>query len=269
MMGSSRGAERRLTADAARFASTAARALQGRLRAMMLSLAVVDDHVSAPALSREAIKQQVAVMYSHMFWLQQHAENMLLAEALVEGEIPLNRRPTDLRDLAEDVHVVMEPVLAERNQVLLMAIPEDLPWVTGDARWLCHALFNLLANAAKYSPNGATIEVLATARPPAAAEGGRRSHAALIAPLAEPKPQSAVRITVADRGPGIDPHAPLPFNPTIYRGSEERGATPGLGFGLPAVRCIVHAHGGRVGAHNRPGGGAIFWMELPALVAHP
>jgi two-component system sensor histidine kinase KdpD len=268
-MGVKDGERPPITADAARFASVAARALHDRLRAMMITLAVVEDHVSTSELSRDAIKQQLAAMHSHMFWLQQHAENMLLAEALVEGMVPLNRRPIDLHDLAEDVQTVMEPVLVERNQALLVEIPEDLPAVMGDVRWLCHALFNLLSNAAKHSPSGTTIEVRAAARRLTLVEGGRQEPATLAAragPAVAPAPDTAVRITVADCGPGIDTGTPSPFDSSFGGGGTDREHAPGLGLGLAVVRAITHAHGGRVGAHNRSEGGAVFWMELPALV---
>jgi signal transduction histidine kinase len=269
-MGVKDGERQPITADAARFASVAARALHDRLRAMMVTLAVAEDHVSASELSRDAIKQQLVAMHCHAFWLQQHAENMLLAEALVEGEIPLNRRPIDLHDLAEDVQMVMEPVLTERNQTLLVKIPEDLPAVMGDVRWLCHALFNLLSNAAKHSPSGTTIEVRAAVRRLTLVEGGRQEPATLAAragPAVAPAPDTAVRITVADCGPGIDTGTPSTFDSWFGGGTDrEQEHAPGLGLGLAAVRAITHAHGGRVGAHNRSEGGAVFWMELPALV---
>src|SRR5207245_9754461 len=72
-----------------------------------------------------------------------------------------------------------------------------------------------------------------------------------------------VVVTVSDRGPGI-PAAALPhlFEP-FYRVIDGRPRPQGLGLGLAIVKGLVEAHGGRVWAENRAGGGARFTFTLP------
>jgi hypothetical protein len=82
----------------------------------------------------------------------------------------------------------------------------------------------------------------------------------------ERTPQGTVRCTVADTGPGI-PEAALErvFDP--YYRIPERGAAGGTGLGLAISRRLADARGGRLLAANRPTGGAIFTLELPAAEA--
>ncbi|MBV8949425.1 MAG: ATP-binding protein, partial [Actinobacteria bacterium] len=69
--------------------------------------------------------------------------------------------------------------------------------------------------------------------------------------------------TVSDHGPGI-PAAALPylFDP-FYRVMDGQPRPKGLGLGLAIVKGLVEAHGGRVWAENRAGGGARFTFSLP------
>ena len=71
-----------------------------------------------------------------------------------------------------------------------------------------------------------------------------------------------VRVSVADSGPGVDPviGATLfhPFHTT---------KPSGLGLGLSICQSLVDAHGGRIGTTPRPGGGTIFFFEIPAAPA--
>jgi two-component system sensor histidine kinase KdpD len=70
-------------------------------------------------------------------------------------------------------------------------------------------------------------------------------------------------VDVADRGPGIPPGA----EERVFE-RFQRAADPGVrgaGLGLPIARAIAQAHGGRLTASNRPGGGALFRLTLPVL----
>ena len=71
-----------------------------------------------------------------------------------------------------------------------------------------------------------------------------------------------VIVEVADRGPGLPPGEETRIFEKFYRSV---GAPPGAGVGLGLTICrgIVTAHGGRIWAENRPGGGAVFRFTLP------
>jgi two-component system, OmpR family, sensor histidine kinase MprB len=110
--------------------------------------------------------------------------------------------------------------------------------VSGERARLDRAIANLLDNAAKWSPPGATVDV--------------RLHDG--------------ELTVRDRGPGIaDEDLPHVFD-RFYRAAAARGRA-GSGLGLAIVRHVAELHGGTVRAEPAPGGGALLRLALPA--SHP
>ena len=125
-----------------------------------------------------------------------------------------------------------------RDHPVTVHLPGDLPLVPLDEVLIEQVLINLLENAAKYTPAGTPIEITA-----AALDG-------------------MVRVDVADRGPGFAPGEESRVFEKFYR-APSGATTSGVGLGLTICRGIVMAHGGRIWAENRPGGGAVFRFTLP------
>jgi two-component system sensor histidine kinase MprB len=159
----------------------------------------------------------------------------------------------DLVELARDEgpQVVHEPV--ELTDVVSRALERArrragdvqfdatlVPWtLIGDATALERAVLNLLDNAAKWSPSGATVRVQMR-------ELDRWS----------------VLLEVADAGPGIaDKDLPRVFD-RFYRSDKAR-TMPGSGLGLSIVRQVAVRHGGAVWAGRAPEGGALLVLRLP------
>jgi two-component system sensor histidine kinase KdpD len=110
--------------------------------------------------------------------------------------------------------------------------------VSIDGVLLEQVFLNLLDNALKYTPPGTAIEISAEAS------------------------KNEVIVSVADRGPGLPLAAIAQIFDKFYRGDTAR--TPsGVGLGLTICRAIVQAHGGRIWAENREGGGLVFRFTLP------
>lgn len=121
-------------------------------------------------------------------------------------------------------------------------LPVDLPLVPYDTILLQQVLLNLFENAAKYTPKDSEIEVSARALP------------SLTAP-------TEVEVVVADRGPGLPPGEETKIFSKFYRAEKGRGG--GVGLGLTICRGIISAHGGRIWAERREGGGSAFHFTLP------
>lgn len=117
-------------------------------------------------------------------------------------------------------------------------LPSDLPLVAIDGILIEQVLVNLLENAIKYTPPGTPIEI--------SAEGD----------------DDFVTVTVADRGPGLPPGEERKVFDKFYR-LPSTEAPSGVGLGLTICRGIVRAHGGRIWAENRQGGGLAVKFTLP------
>lgn len=125
-----------------------------------------------------------------------------------------------------------------KDHPVTVSLPPDLPLVPVDDVLLEQVFMNLLENAVKYTPPATPVDITARAVP------------------------DAVLVTVADRGPGIPAGEEGRVFEKFYRPTGV-AATSGIGLGLAICRGIVTAHGGRIWAEHRPGGGAAFHFTLP------
>jgi len=113
-------------------------------------------------------------------------------------------------------------------------------WVEGHRDGIARAVGNLLDNALKWSPEGASVEVRCV-------EG---------------------EITVRDHGPGIAPEdLPHVFD-RFWRAPSAR-SLPGSGLGLAIVAQVARTDGGDVSAETAPGGGALVRLSFPTVTRHP
>jgi two-component system OmpR family sensor kinase len=117
--------------------------------------------------------------------------------------------------------------------------------VEGSGDDLHRLALNLIENAFLHTPTG--TPVVASVRP----EDDR------------------VVLEVADRGPGVPAARRDRVFERFARSDSGRTATGGSGLGLAIVRAVAEAHGGAVELREAEGGGALFAVTLPALVAQP
>lgn len=124
-----------------------------------------------------------------------------------------------------------------RGRAVTTVLPPADQLVPLDSVLIEQVLINLLENAIKYTPPGSPIEISATT-------AGK-----------------IVTVTVADRGPGIPAGDEQRIFDKFYRAGTIDGGG-GVGLGLTICRGIIEAHGGKIWAENRPGGGAAFHCTL-------
>ena len=162
--------------------------------------------------------------------------NLLDMARLNAGEVILRREWQPLEEVIGAAIKLLGTALAEHP--VKVTLDPALPLLQFDAVLIERVLCNLLENAAKHSPSGAVIDVVAT---PAGA---------------------LVDIEVLDRGPGLPVDRRESLFDMFVRGPGE-GGLPGAGLGLAICRAIVEAHGGSMSAADRDGGGAAVGFTLP------
>jgi two-component system sensor histidine kinase KdpD len=162
--------------------------------------------------------------------------NLLDESRLEAGAMKLSRQPSEIHDL---VGSALEQIGSRAsNRSIKMDIPAEMPFILVDFGLIVQALVNILDNALKYSPPDSPIEIK-----------GRQVA-------------QEVHIEIADQGIGI-PEQDLPYIfDKFYRIKRPDNVT-GTGLGLSISRGVVEAHGGRIEAENRVGGGTIMRVILP------
>jgi K+-sensing histidine kinase KdpD len=220
--------------------ATVAHELRGPLTALATSSELLAEDFEH--LDPEQVKSMIAAIHRRTLWLQGLVENLLCAATIKEGRLHLYRQSLSMGDLVADVHAVVGPLLAQRGQHLRIRLPQRLPEVLADSRRLGQVLVNLILNASKFGAANTSIDVTVAVR------------------------NGVIRVSVADRGPGIPAEQAQRLFEAYYRApSTASSGKDGVGLGLSIVKSIVEAHAGRVGVESRKGGGARFWFELPTV----
>jgi signal transduction histidine kinase len=163
--------------------------------------------------------------------------NELLLLAQADAAQAIARAPLRLNELVTEAVAAVQRQAPDHSYQLELAAPLE---VIGDEERLTQLVRNLLENAAKYTPPGTRVDV-------------RLGQSGSVAQL-----------SVADTGPGIAAEHLAHLWDRYYRVEEVRSrASGGTGLGLPIVKFIAEAHGGRADVISQVGAGTTFTIELP------
>ncbi len=166
--------------------------------------------------------------------------NLLDMSRIEEGALKPEKEWYSLKALIHDVLGRLRPLLEGRT--VHTHLTDDLLLVELDYMQIDQVLTNLIENAVRYTPAGSPIDVSAHI------EGEQ------------------VMLSVADRGPGIPPADLERVFDKFYRvlqNQHSAGYPSGSGLGLAVCKGLVEAHGGRIWAELREGGGLVVCIELP------
>jgi two-component system sensor histidine kinase KdpD len=197
------------------------------------SSALNDPDLKLDPAARTQLVQSIDAKAHEMSELISNVLDLMRFEA---GEVRLRRDWQTVDDLVGTALSRLEGRLGGR--ILDVALPAELPPVYVDAPLIAQVLGNLLENAVKHTPAQTTIRITAEAT------------------------GEWVNISVEDNGPGLPEGDPEKLFAKFQRGREESNAG-GAGLGLAICRAIVNAHGGKISALERFGGGARFVFTLP------
>jgi two-component system sensor histidine kinase KdpD len=181
-------------------------------------------------------QEMLTNIYDEAERLSRLINNLLNMAKLESGSLKLHEELQPLEEVVGAALNRLEKQLSERP--LEVSLPPDLPMVPLDGALAEQIFINLLENVLRYTPAGSPI---------------------LISARAE---EEHLEVEVADRGPGFSPGDLEKIFEMYYRGTREQEAR-GYGLGLAICRAIVEAHGGRIWAENREGGGAAVRFTLP------
>lgn len=161
------------------------------------------------------------------------------------GRVALRMSVVDLPEMATEVVEQLTPRMPRHS--LRVSFPRTFPLIKGDPDQLRRALFNLVENAVKYSPDGGEIVVAGDVLPD---------------PTGQPR---FVRLHVIDHGIGLTPGEEQKIFERFHRlDTRLSRTTAGVGLGLYITRSIVDAHGGRIWAESAGRGkGSTFYVDLP------
>ncbi|MCY3970269.1 MAG: response regulator [Acidobacteria bacterium] len=164
--------------------------------------------------------------------------DLLDAGRIAAGALSVAPEPSDLGELVEQARTAF--LSGNGRHMVRIDLPPDLPRVMADRGRIVQVLNNLIANAARHSPESAPIRVAAVR------EG---TH---------------VAVSVSDEGRGVAPER-LGRLFQKYGGADGAGRGVGGGLGLGICKGLVEAHGGRIRAESAgPGQGACFTFTIPA-----
>ncbi len=212
-------------------------ALSHDLRTPLTSLMAQAESLaaSAPPLA-PAQRAMAEALHEEMVRMSMLVTNLLDMARIETGEVKLRLQWLPAEEVIGSALRASRAALAGR--VVQTRAPADLPLVQYDAVLIERVLCNLLENAGKYTPPGASVTVSAERR------------------------GAWLEMAVTDDGPGLPPGQEEAVFEKFMRGERE-SAKPGVGLGLAICRAIVGAHGGTIRAANLPGGGASFVFTLP------
>ena len=192
-------------------------------------------------LDVEQARRAVRIILRNVDAQTRLVEDLLEMSAAVLGRTRLSVRPVEVRALVTDVVDALRPGAEAKGLRVDMWLESPGPVVSGDPDRLRQVIWNLLANAVKFTPAGGRVEVTA----------GRV--------------RSQVELRVSDTGKGIPPEVlPHVFDRLRQGDSTSTRAHGGVGLGLALVRHLVELHGGTVRARSPgEGQGATFTVTLP------
>ena len=192
----------------------------------------------------EAAGRLVGIANASCERLVRVVDDILDVERIEAGAIAVTLRDEDLSRILQAAVIAMAPLAAQRQVRLEPDNVQVGARAHTDRDRTIQVLNNLLSNAIQFSPDGAAVRIALESR-------GEMS-----------------RIAVRDHGPGVsDEFRPRLFEKFAQDPAVARGSTGRFGLGLAVSKLLITRLGGRIGYDPAPGGGSVFWFELPAAGA--
>ncbi len=206
------------------------------LRAPLMSIAEAGRALNDPQAADGALRGRLAQSISDKAReMSELISNVLDLMSFEVGRVHLHRDWQRIDELVGAAVARLEGRFGDRS--IDVMLPTELPPIYVDGPLVTRVLLNLIDNAIKHTPPKTRITVSA------GLEG------------------ETIRVVVDDNGPGLPPDPERLF--AKFERRRDDSNTGGAGLGLALCRAVINAHGGRISAIQRPGGGARFMFALP------
>jgi signal transduction histidine kinase len=210
----------------------------------------------------ERQREVIGDMHASGQRLQHFIQDFLSYTVLETGELRMQYEQGDMNACLSEVCRLWSPRFQEKGLALYFLANDKLVSFPFDSAKVQRVVSNLLENACKFTPAGGTVwlhaepymwERRGTAK--SAIEKERRRQ-----PLSMP---NAVKVSVADTGPGIPPEYHVEVFDDFFRLPSEPNQSEGMGLGLAIARRLVNGMGGKVWVESEPGAGSKFSFLIP------
>lgn len=222
-----------------RFLAMLSHELRTPLSPIVHAVALIEESECPPA-----IREHIATIQRNVRLEARLIDDLLDLARIRNGKLRLDLHPVDVHDVLRHAIEICRADLAMHKIQVVERLEAPEPHVRGDAARLQQVFWNLLTNAAKFSPEGSIIEV----RTFAANAGGR------------------IGIEFTDQGVGILPEKLDRIFDAFEQGA--RHSQAGLGLGLAICKALVQMHSGEIFAFSEGlNCGARFTIHLPAALS--
>ncbi len=215
--------------------------LAHELRSPLAAIAYSAEYLRRPDISAEERGKAADIVLEETRLVRDLLDDLSELSRIQRGELPLHKTATDLRKVAHLAIEISRPLIDRHRHALEIVMPPTPIRVEGDASRLAQIVTNLLANAARYTPEGGRIR------------------------LSLEQEDRVVVLRVTDNGIGI-PKEMLArvFDLFTRLDAARQKYTGGLGIGLAYVRRLAEIHGGSVQAcSDGEGCGSELVVRLP------
>ncbi|MGA2236531.1 MAG: HAMP domain-containing sensor histidine kinase [Terriglobales bacterium] len=206
-------------------------------------------------------REVMSDMFSSGQRLQHFIQDFLTYSVLETGELRMQFVEGDMNACLSEVCRLWSARFQERGLALYFLANDKLTPFAFDSPKIQRVISNLLENACKYTPQGGTVWLHAEphmwerrSMSKSAANGERRRQATTV--------PNAVKVSVADTGPGIRPEFHLEIFDDFFRLSGSESAE-GMGLGLAIARRLLQGMGGKIWVESEPGAGCKFSFLVP------
>ena len=220
-----------------RFLAVLSHELRTPLTPALMTVSAMEQDVRFPA----EYQPDIAMIRRNIELETKLIDDLLDVSRIISGKLNLQKDAIDMNGLIEHVCEICRPQITEKALILDTHLAPDLPRVHADSSRLQQVLWNIVKNAAKFTPKGGRISIT-TRRIDGMAEA-----------------------VVVDTGAGISPSNLEKIFEAFEQGDPETTRQfGGLGLGLAISKVIVELHGGSITAESEgPGKGSQFTVRFP------